>query len=214
MTDYSLAARATLLRQRLDRERAARVRATGQDVRVAVPTADALWVTENETRVDNGEMEWDADGYGRMRPVRATVPWGEENASRTGADVNHDHVREGDCGRLHRPHRPRAQRTVETSEALIAATLDLERADLRGRKGKSRMIRKARVARLERIAAMLEGERECAAMPTLPTLPAPRPFVPRRPTQAEYYGWVPDKDAARVAAAHMLAGFGVPHPGR
>lgn len=219
--DYSLEARAAMLRTRLARERAARVAATPWGRRVAVPTADALAVVTAAADVvpESSDVVWDTDGYAVHRPVRVTEPWGPDHgASRTprGSEgCDRDHRTDGPCDRLHRPYRERAERVGRGGRANVRELADViaaERLAMRGVKGKSRMLRKAKIRRLEAMAAMLDGPTDLPGIPARPALPDPAPAVIRPIRQADYYGFIPPESTHyRAANVNRVAPEPDPH---
>jgi hypothetical protein len=90
---------------------------------------------------------------------------------------------------VRRGERPRVRRAAraEAENGDLEAAIAALRASLKGRKGKSRILLKARIERLERARDI--GRVERTGLPAIRRLPAPRPRIIRPIRQADYYGW-------------------------
>lgn len=112
----------------------------------------------------------DAEWLATMHKVVAETPWRESL------------VRRGERPRVRHPLK------VTAPDGLETALADM-RASLKGRKGKSRVLLKARIARLEALIALQSTSYGQRPMPEPKNLPEPQARPVRRPKQAEYYPW-------------------------
>jgi hypothetical protein len=155
-------------RRRRIADQAIRVKVTLDDVDV-----EDLMGTESD---DSAWSPDDAEWISTMHRVVAEEPWRPSL------------VRKGERPRVRRPLK------VTAPNGLDAAIADLK-ASLKGKKGKSRILLKARIARLEALTILESTSYGQQPMPEPKDLPEPIGAPIPRPRQADY--WPPENVAGR-----------------